>query len=105
MRNIDEQLKAIELRAEEVKRQKAHKDLVMMQAGLMAVCVALIMALPFVLHTAGFRSELPVTHIYGSIVSTNSYLSYIVIGIISFMLGITFTMLCLQVSRKKGRRK
>ena len=105
MRSIDEQLKTIEFRAEEVKRQRDHKDLVIMQAGLMTVCIALIMALPLALRTAASHSDLPATGIYGSIIAANSYLSYIFIGIISFMLGITFTMLCLQISRKKGRRR
>ena len=105
MRNIDEQLKAVEMRATAMKSEKERKKALLGEAGLAALCLAIIAVMPLMLR--GYRTKMQISGntAFGTVIAVNPYISYILIGVLAFILGISFTLLCLQISRRKGRRE
>ena len=47
--------------------------------------------------------ELAENLMFGSLVITSPFLGHFVIGFVSFLLGISFTMLCLHVQKRNRR--
>lgn len=105
MRNIDEQLKAVEMRAAAMKSEKERKKALLGEAGLGALCLAIIAVMPLMLSGYEAKMQISGNNSFGTLIAFNPYLSYILIGVLAFILGISFTLLCLLISRRKGRRQ
>ena len=104
MRNIDEQLKTVEMRAEAIKSKKARRSAFLSETALGALCLAIIAVMPLMLSGYEAKMQISGNNTFGALIAFNPYISYILIGILAFILGISFTLLCLLISRRKGRR-
>lgn len=97
MRSIGEQLSVIEQRKGSLLRARAKRA----SAAAATACLCAIAALStFVSGIGTIDAELPEGLSYGSLVASGPLLSYFIVGFIAFLLGITFTMLCIHVNRR-----
>ncbi len=100
MRNIEEQLAEIEKRSSSIKRVRRQKKT---SLGVF-VCMAIIIAISsFVARIPVGSHEFGENLMFGSLVLSSPYIGYFIVGFISFLLGITFTMLCLHVQKHNRR--
>jgi len=103
VRQTDEQLNCILQRTEILKRRNRRRKEAAQSASLLCVFLCAVAALPALL------PELPQTAgtapggAFGSLISSGPYLRYAVVGIISFILGITVTILCMLIHRRNDR--
>ncbi|MBR2511864.1 MAG: DUF4179 domain-containing protein [Firmicutes bacterium] len=103
MRTNEERIKAMHMRAAELEREKQRKRIQIIRVVSVAACFALTIGL------AVFMSGLSAGSIEGadpdalraSIFSGSKILSYIVMGIIAFALGVFVTVFCFSI--KVGR--
>lgn len=106
MRNTSERVEAVQKRAAELKaqRSKNFQNIAIISGTCLSLCiiVALAFAVPNILQNS-FDSSAYTADYAASIFSSSQTLSYIAIGIISFLLGISVTILCLLI-KKKGDR-
>ena len=105
MRNIEEQLKEIALRSAAMTEERAGRKAAAVQSAAAAFCFMLLAAV------SAFAAGVPVTGqgtavtgSFGSLVITGPFAAYILVGFIAFLLGISFTMLCIHVQRNKRNR-
>ena len=100
MRNIEEQLVEIEKRSSSIKQTRRKRTAAL---GVF-VCMAIIAAMSsFIASIPMGSQELGENLVFGSLVLSSPYLGYFVVGFISFLLGISFTMLCLHVQKRNRR--
>jgi len=100
MRNIEEQLVEIEKRSSSIKQTRRKRTAAL---GVF-VCMAIIAAMSsFIASIPMGSQELGENLVFGSLVLSGPYLGYFVVGFISFLLGISFTMLCLHVQKRNRR--
>ncbi len=98
MRITDEQLRLVRERAEKLRTRRQR----LLRRGTAALCLLLAAALGLVLPGMEGGAALPEEAAFGSIVLTSPGLSYIVIAILAFALGVCVTLLCIQ-RRAQGR--
>jgi len=100
MRNIEEQLAEIEKRSSSIKQARSHK-----KAALgVFMCITIIAALSsYIVSIPMGNQEFGENIMFGSLVLSSPFLGYFVTGFISFLLGISFTMLCLHVQKRNRR--
>jgi len=105
MRSTDDQLREIMKRADQVKATKASKKAAVSYALSACACIALLVVTS--LHIPGLsQGETAETQgHYGSLMLNTSFMSYVVIGTLAFLLGICLTLLCMHIveQRKKER--
>ncbi len=100
MRNIEEQLNEIEKRSSSIKQERRQRKAVL---GVLT-CLVLIVALSAYVAGIPMSSlEYVENPLFGSLIIAGPMLGYLIIGFISFLLGITFTMLCLHVKNNNRR--
>lgn len=106
MRSIDEQLREITARSEEIRETRAVRRSRIIQCAAAAVCLAVLAALPaLVMKVPAAQQDITWSEQFGSIVITGPYIPYVVIGCVSFLLGISFTMLCIHVQKDKRSKR
>ena len=96
MRGTDEQLRIVRSKAAKLRRRR---DL-LRQGAAAALCLALITALGLALPRVGGRLTVPGYGAFGSLVLATPALGYIVIGVLSFALGVCLTLLCIHRRRR-----
>ena len=103
MRNIDDQLKGIMKRADYMKERKSSQKAVFSCAVSACACIVL-MVMTFI-HIPGLASAeaSEVGMQYGSLLLRTSYMGYVVVGILAFLLGISTTFLCVHLKRMKRK--
>lgn len=100
MRSIDEQIFEIEKRRDSLVKTRVQN----ITAVSAFVCLALIAALSsFVIGIPGSEFDISGNLSYGSMLMTGPFISHFIVGFIAFLLGISFTMLCLHVNRRNRR--
>ena len=97
MRSIDEQMTEIRQRSENIKKENRRRRLVFGETGAVCACLALIIAVAAAMPKYGSTINSGTENHYGSLVLSGPFISYAVIGILAFALGICFTMLCFRL--------
>ena len=105
MRSTEEQIREITLRSRITAGERERRRTIAARAAAAVFCLALITAvsaLVSLVPAAG--QEISQTAPYGSIVITSPFVSYVLVGLLAFLLGISFTMLCLHVQKQKRNK-
>ena len=105
MRSTDDQLREIMKRSELVKEKKASKRATLSYALSACACIALLVVTA--LHMPGL-SQAETSEAqghYGSLMLNTSYMGYVVIGVIAFLLGICLTLLCTRIVDKRKKER
>lgn len=97
MRNTDEQLREIMNRANYMKERKAAQRAAASYAIASCICILLLVVTSFYLPALSAPGGTGAPVHYGSLLLNASYMSYVVIGLIAFLLGICVTLLCLHL--------
>ena len=98
MRNTEERVRAVLARTEALRRQRRRT---LLGAGLLAACLLLAVGLSLTISTlesTGVHAE--AASAAASLLAESGTLGYAVTAILSFLLGITGTMLCLVLRRR-----
>ena len=105
MRDLDEQLRMIQSRSLRLRQEKRRRRTILRETGLVCACMVLIAgAALWVSGVTG--AAVPVTASpYGSMIAGSRFIGYIVIGVLAFLLGISVTLLGLQMRKKQDREK
>ena len=102
MRNTDEQLREIALRAAGLKRERRSRRLIAAEALSVCVCAALLVAVSLLTpRVEGAAVSSGSTGHLGSLILTAPWLGYVIISVLAFLLGICVTLLCLHLRRRK----
>lgn len=104
MRNTDDQLKDILLRAEKIKQNKKIRLQFISSTVVSAVCLVLIPVVLFLLSgMTGNNQQEGMIH-YGSLLLTSSHVGYVMTGILAFVSGVLM-MIAIQKWQEliKGR--
>lgn len=102
MRTTDERMAALNRRTKEINRQKQiRKDRITMVCSL-CVCLLTIGGLSLLLPDMTLDLSQMGTAVGGaaSIFQNADYLKFVVIGVVSFVLGIAVTLLCVLLHRR-----
>ena len=81
------------------------KARVLREAGLSFLCLCLIVCAAFFIPGADEMRQESSTGAFGSLILSSPYLGYIVIGTLSFALGVCLTLLCLHLRAKEKGEK
>ena len=101
MRSTDEQFQEILKRSEKFREQhSSHKGIVVWSAATAVCAVFLILAASLIPALSAERSGTDPTH-YGSLILDASYMGYVVIGVLAFLLGVCVTLLCLCIRKRR----
>ena len=90
MRSTDEQLQLVRSRAAKLRKRRQS----LLRSGAMAACFLLAAALGPLLPLTEGSVGAPEALAYGSLILSSPLLSYIVVAILAFALGILITLLC-----------
>lgn len=96
MRSSEERIRLIHTRTAELRRKQRQKKQFLTTAASVAACLVLVVGLGFTMpELMQSISETNVAHTSGtaSLVGSHLYLGYILIGILSFLLGMSVTTL------------
>lgn len=103
MRSTKERMEAVEKRARVLKKEKAKKTLsaTIALSSCLSLSIILILAnvIPTIVNSNINNSDIN-TGLTASIFSNTEYLSYIIIGFLSFLLGISATILCVLIHKR-----
>lgn len=102
MRSIDEQMMEIRQRSEKLKKEQRSRRLIFAESGAACACLALIITMAAAIPKTGSSVMNGTESNYGSLVLSGPFLSYVIIGIMAFALGICFTLLCHRL-RYRGK--
>lgn len=106
MRSIDDQLLEIELRSSLLKEARTRRRAAVSSVIAATACIALISVMSVALSgmdmtVSAVSGDAP----FGSLILMNYALPYMIIGMLAFLLGIAFTLLCIHVrERKRGTK-
>ena len=99
MRSADEQLRLVRSKAAKLRRRQRSR-----LTGAAAVCcLALVLFLGFLLPGGDGGVSLPEGATFGSLVMVSPKLSYVVVAILAFALGLCVTMLCIYRRERRGK--
>ena len=105
MRSLDEQMQAIQRRESLLRREEQLRRTVLFSGLSCAVCLALLIGTALNLPSLSQSSSGAPVY-YGTVLLGSSAAGLVLIGVLSFALGISLTLLCLALYRKKkGREK
>ena len=103
MRSTEDQLLEIMKRADHIKEKKADQKALLSYALSACACILLMVVTVLNLPRTSSSAAPQTGGHYGSLLLDTSYMGYIVIGVLAFLLGISVTLLCLQL--RKIRKK
>lgn len=107
MRTNEQRLEQINRRTEQI-RQSQHQKTAGIQSGLLiAASLALVVALGvlFPKNVIPLETEAPVAFGAASMLSGNGAIGYVVMGLVSFLLGVTVTILLYRLHRYHTTKK
>ncbi len=103
MRTNEERIRAMHLRAAELENKERIRNRMSLQAVSIACSLAVVIALAFFMSgimtpaASGIASQ----NMNASLFSDNGVLSYIVIGIVAFLLGVSVTVFSYHLKNKE----
>ncbi len=105
MRSTDGQLWEIMKRADHIKEKRSAQRIAASFALASCACMALLVVtflyLPGLSETATAQAN---GH-FGSLLLNASYMGYVVVGVLAFLLGVCVTMLCLHLRRLRKKER
>ncbi|HPD01563.1 MAG TPA: DUF4179 domain-containing protein [Acetivibrio sp.] len=108
MRNTDERLAAVKRRVEELEQKKRQLRYRYIAMSAVAACLVIIIGMGFAMPgiIAGlYGRDYSNTGMMASIFYEGKVLGYVLIGILSFVLGVCLTVLCFLLRPEKQRDK
>lgn len=107
MLNIEERVAAVKLRVEKIKKQNLVRRRRTISRVFVSICLLLIIGISFAMpDTTGLTGkEYTYYEAAASIFIENRQLSYIFIGFIAFVLGVSVTILCYRIRLKNMEKK
>ena len=103
MRSTDNQLQEIMKRADHIKERKSSQKVVFSCAVSACACMVLMVMTFIYIPKLSSSGTVDASVQYGSLLLRASYMGYVVIGILAFLLGVSITFLCIHL--KKMRKK
>ncbi len=108
MRTNEERIRLIHKRTAELKRKKEQKKRRVLDVACMAACLLLVVGIGSFM--PGLSADIvggEVHHVSGaaSLVGNHSALGYILMGLLSFLLGVCVTVLLYRLRRRNERKQ
>ncbi|MBQ6384684.1 MAG: hypothetical protein IJJ38_00750 [Lachnospiraceae bacterium] len=103
MRSYNEELKEVMRRGAQWKEHEELKRKVKAEAFSVCICVILFVTAVFYLPAVSQTEHTSASYGYGSLILDASFLGYVVVGLLAFVLGILITLLCLHLREMKRR--
>ncbi len=102
MRNTEDRIRAARLGAENIEKRRLKRNLQGVTAGTALLSLCLILLLSNLLSTTHRTGEEMATTVgfTASIFANPQALNYVIIGLLSFSLGVFVTVLCVLLRRK-----
>ena len=99
MRNTDDQLKEIMQRSKTIKAKHDSKVAIAAEAVSSVICLILMVVVIALLPGFNAGGNVATQVQYGSLILRSSYIGYVIVGALAFILGILVTLLCAQVRK------
>lgn len=94
MRNIDDQMTEIFRRSDLLKEKRKMSAALIGYAVSIAVCLAVVVMVGILISGMNTESSASSMSRYGSFIITAPYMGYVIVGLLTFILGILVTLLC-----------
>jgi len=102
MKNIDDQLNEIMKRSEILKNKEKNRNYIIGYAIAGAVCVSLMILVAVSIGNINTATGINEPSGYGSLIISAPYMGYVLIGLLSFILGILATLMCMKMKKCKN---
>ena len=101
MRTDEDRIQAMHRRAVDIKKEKRQFRVRLISAAGISICIAaiILMAVCMPGFSGYYVADTSATGMHASIFNGNSFLGLIIIGIVSFLLGIAVTILCFRLKK------
>ena len=104
MRSNEEMLRAVHERAAALDRAKRKKRRLLMESGVVALALALIVLLASAMPSLQERWTPDATlSLQASALTDSGMLGFVVVGILAFLLGVAVTVFCVLLRDKRDR--
>ena len=105
MRSTDEHLQEIMKRSRSIKEKKSLKKMVIVESMSACACLMLIIVtISFFPQITNGDNELSQAH-YGSLILQTSYMGYVVVGVLAFILGVVITLLSMHWRKMQHKER
>ena len=105
MRSATERMKLAEKRADEIKKRRSAKKHMLAVVSCYSCCIVLIAVISAIVCDLNFPGfEHTPLHDTASIFADKSFAGYAVVGILAFLLGISVTLMCDILHKRKKER-
>ena len=105
MRSTDEYMNEIMKKSEIIKEQHTSKIVAAIEAACSLGCLALMVLVAELAPGLTANGNVAAEVHYGSLILKASYMGYVVMGALAFLLGILVTLLCVQVKHHRELSK
>lgn len=103
MRDINEQLSVIMHRADSIKEKESLRKYMVAQSLSLCACIALLVMTCCYLPRLTLVADTSLPVQFGSLILNTSYMSYVIVGFLAFVLGALVASLA--ITRKKMKQK
>lgn len=103
MRDINEQLSVIMHRADSIKEKERLRKYMVAQSLSLCACIALLVMTCCYLPRLTLVADTSLPVRFGSLILNTSYMSYVIVGFLAFVLGALVASLA--ITRKKMKQK
>ena len=103
MRDINEQLSVIMHRADSIKEKESLRKYMVAQSLSLCACIALLVMTCCYLPRLTLVADTSLPVQFGSLILNTSYMSYVIVGFLAFVLGALAASLA--ITRKKMKQK
>ena len=102
MHSTTERMKLLEKRTNEIKNRRSAKKHTLAVISCYSFCIAFIVIISLLVSNLNFAGYEQTRLIGAAIIFTNKpFLGYIVVGILAFLLGISVTLMCDMLHKRK----
>ena len=101
MRTDEDRIQAMHRRAADIKKEKRQFRVRLISIAGISICIAAIILMSVCMpgFSGYYVADTSATGMHASIFNGNSFLGLIIIGIVSFLLGIAVTILCFRLKK------
>lgn len=102
MRSTTERMKLLKIRTDEINKRRTARKHAITAVSCYSFCIAFIVIISLLvsnLNFAGYEQMRPIG--VASIFINKPFLGYIVVGILAFLLGISVTLMCDMLHKRK----
>lgn len=106
MRSTSERMELLKKRTDEIKERHNEKKRIAIVISSYSLCIVLIASISALICNLNFDSfeQMPIANT-ASIFTNKYFLGYIVVGILAFLLGISVTLLCDMLHKKRSKER